>query len=199
MTDSPAKHRIATVILAAGMSTRFGANKMTVLVNDKPLVRRAITTANTAHSGRVYLVVGHAKDSVIEAAGEFDGEIVYNRDYRRGIGNSIAAGVSACRDNAEAVLLMLADQALVRESHLRALIASWSGGESEIVISAFDDAQGPPILFPSKCLHDLTQLDGDDGGKQILRNSAYSVKTVQCDAAGFDIDCQEDLQALTTS
>lgn len=196
MTSQPSNLRIAALVLAAGKSTRFGSTKMVTPVNGRPMVHHALLTAQKTCKGSVYLVVGHDKSEIINAAASIDNKIVVNENFAQGIGTSIAAGVRACRDHSDAILVLLGDQALITGDHLLHLIDVWSGADTEIVASAFDDVRGPPILFPSKCFDDLAKLEGDDGAKIVMENTKYKVRTVACDAARFDIDRAADLRQL---
>lgn len=201
MTHQPSNSRIEAIVLAAGQSTRFGSSKMIAPVNGRPMVQHALLAAQIACKGAVHLVVGHDNAAIVNAAAGIGDQSIVNRiivnpAFARGIGTSIAAGVRACRDRADAILILLGDQALIKGDHLLQLINTWSGDDSEIIASAFDDVRGPPILFPKKCFGDLADLDGDDGAKTLMENQKFKVITVPCKAARFDIDKQEDLQQL---
>ncbi len=196
MKSQPSKPRIAALVLAAGKSTRFGSTKMIAPVNGRPMVQHALLAAQKACKGSVYLAVGHDGSAIVTAAAGIGDQVVVNENFAQGIGTSIAAGVRACRDQSDAILVLLGDQALITGNHLLYLIDVWSGADTEIVASAYDDVRGPPILFPSECFDDLAKLDGDDGAKIIMENTKYEVRTVACEAAKFDVDQQSDLQQI---
>lgn len=162
-----------------------------------PLVRRAVRTAATACDDRVVTVVGYDAVSVIRAIEANSGYVVVNENYESGIGGSIAVAARACRPGASALLLLLADQPLVTAKHLLALIDAWSGSDNEIVATAFDDAQGPPVLLPRGTFDDLCQLSGDTGARALFRDKRFSLKSVRFEPAGVDIDTPADLAALT--
>ena len=56
--------RVAGVVLAAGLSTRMGTNKMLLEVGGRTLVQRAVSTAIAAGLDPVLVVVGHERDRV---------------------------------------------------------------------------------------------------------------------------------------
>jgi len=186
-------------VLAAGTSTRFGETKLVRHFRGKPLVQRALLAAQGACKGCVTLVVGHDEEAVAEASAGLSDNVVVNRDYQRGIGTSISTGIHACRDGADAILIVLADQPLVTTAHLSQLIDHWSGADDEIIASAFEGIVGPPILFPKKAFDALCNLNGDTGAKKILSNDEFHVRSIDIPAAGMDVDTPDDLRRLDQS
>jgi len=187
---------ICACVLAAGKSSRFGATKLVQAFRGKPLLQNALIAAQGACEGRVFLVVGHDQDSVVDAsAGLFD-ELVVNYEFANGIGTSIAASVRACREDADAVLVILADQPLVTAAHIRDLIDTWSGAENEIVSTSFEGITCPPILFPGGAFSALSGLRGDNGAKSLLANDEFVVTSIDFPPAGFDVDRPQDLRRV---
>lgn len=187
--------RIAIVVLAAGSASRFGRPKLLEEFDGRPLVQHALSSACSAALGPVYLVTGRDDAALRRAASELADHVVFNPSHAAGMGTSIACGIAACRDTADALLLMLADQPRIGEQHLRELVDTWSGADDEIVASAFADTLGPPVLFGSAAFDELAALDGDRGAKNVLRDERFRVRTVDCEAAGIDIDTMADIEA----
>jgi molybdenum cofactor cytidylyltransferase len=187
---------IHACVLAAGSAKRFGATKLVQLLHGKPLVLHALEAAQQAFPGKVTLVVGHDSDAVVAAAdGAYD-NLVFNPDYRSGIGTSIAAGVGACREGADAVVILLADQPLVSSTHLLELACRWSGAKNEIVASTFGEVFSPPILFPTNAFAALAEMSGDEGAKMLLQHPAFELRSISIAQAGSDVDTPADLQKL---
>jgi len=124
------------------------------------------------------------------------GFVVVNEDYRSGLGSSIATAARVCHGNADALLLLLADQPLVTAQHLRNLVESWSGSENEIVATTYAGTKGAPVLFPRGAFDALRSLTGDQGARVLLNDSRFSLKTVRFEPAAVDIDAPEDLASL---
>jgi len=187
---------VFAAVLAAGSSSRFGSTKQAALLDGIPLVRRAIDTAVTVCVNRVLAVIGHDADAVLAAIGSEPCFIAVNEDHGKGLGTSIATAARACRGNADALLLLLADQPLITSQHLRALIETWAGADNVIVASSFSGTEGPPVLFPSGAFEALESLTGDRGAHTLFHDSRFTLKTVPFDPAATDIDTPEDLAAL---
>ncbi len=196
MDYSSSEPVIHVCVLAAGTSSRFGATKLVQTLRGKPLLQHALIAANGTCPDRVNLVIGHDQEAVLAASGDLADQIIVNSDYRSGLGTSIAAGVRSCRARADAILILLADQPLITERHLKTLIEQWSGAENEIVVSCFDETSGPPILFPSGAFDALSRLTGDQGAKSVLTNGDFVVRSVNIPAAGVDVDTPDSLREL---
>jgi len=196
MTKQSSTLRIHACVLAAGLSSRFGATKLVHSVRGRPLLQHALEAAQEVCPGQVTLVVGHDAEAVRMAAGGLNNSIATNERYEDGIGSSIAAGIRASRNSADAVLVLLADQPLVTGEHLASLIATWSGSENDIVATSFDDVICPPILFPKGVFSALCALNGDLGAREILTSNEFDLKTVEFSAAQHDVDTPEDLHKI---
>jgi len=196
MAQHLSKLTVHVCVLAAGSSARFGATKLVRPLRGKPLVQHALLAAQGTCKGCVTLVVGHDDEAVVEASAGLSDDVIVNRAHQQGIGTSIAAGVRECRDGADAILIVLADQPLVTAAHLCQLIDHWSGDDDEIIASAFEGVVGPPILFPKKAFAALSELRGDTGAKKILSNDEFHVRSIDFPPAGIDVDTPEDLQRL---
>jgi len=188
---------IYAVVLAAGRASRFDGDKLTRRLGGKPLLHYSLTAAQAAFPGRVLLVAGHEPEAIIESAGGLATQVVINPDYTAGQGSSIAVGVRACRDDADAVVIMLADQPLVTPEILEQLATNWTGDDRHIVASDYGDSQGPPALFGKEAFDQLCALDGDHGAKSLIRSRDFDVITVAVGPAGFDVDTPQDLEVVS--
>lgn len=189
--------KVCIIVLAAGRSERFGTAKLLADFRGKPLLHHALSAAQHACPGNVCLVVGHNADEIGDAAAGLADHVITNEEYATGIGSSIACGVRACREQADAILIMLADQPLVSSSHLAELVNRWTGDANEIIASRFASVSGPPVLFAGALFDQLEDLHGDVGAREILRRSSSILRTVEFEAAAIDIDTRADLEALT--
>jgi len=191
------KHRYFAVVLAAGRSRRFGANKQLQVLNGQPLVRHAAALARAVCGKTTLLIVGHEWRRVVAAADQQCQFVAINEDYGDGIGTSIAVAAKSLAHTADCMLILLADQPLISEDHLNALLSAWSGDDQEIVATAFAGTQGPPVLMPRAAFSELAMLEGDTGARKLLENPDFQLTTVWFDPAAIDIDSPDDLDRLT--
>jgi molybdenum cofactor cytidylyltransferase len=189
--------KVYAVVLAAGQSSRFGGKKLTRNLGGKPLLQLPLAAAQAAFPGNVVLVAGHEADAIIESSGGLANHVVVNPDYSEGQGSSIAAGVRACRKDADAIAILLADQPLVTSEILERLAAEWTGDERHIVASGIGDSLGPPVLFGKGAFDKLCELDGDVGAKKLLQSGEFDVARIAVGAASFDVDTSQDLEVVS--
>lgn len=187
-------NKIFAVVLAAGKAARLGGEKLTHELRGKPLLQYSLSAARTSFPGRVVLVVGHDADSVVESSGELADVVVVNPDYSSGQGSSIATGVSACRDAADAIVIMLADQPLVTADALDQILGCWTGDDRHIVASDYGDSLGAPVLFGKGAFDQLCGLDGDTGAKRVIQSGQFDVTEMAIGTLGFDVDTPQDLE-----
>lgn len=188
---------VFAVILAAGTSSRYGSTKQIASIDGVPLVQRAAGMAKQVCGDRVLTVVGHDATNVLQGLHVNSGFIVVNDAYQSGLGSSIAAAACACPPQADALLLLLADQALVTENHLKTLLRHWSGATDEIVATAYGDTEGPPVILPRATFEELRGLSGDTGARKLFRDPRFRFQSVPFEDAAVDIDTPADLDALT--
>ena len=188
---------VFAVVIAAGHSTRFDGGKLTQPLNGKPLLHYSLAAAQGAFPGRVVLVVGHESGSVTEFSGDLADVVVFNPDHSLGQGSSLAIGVRACRDDADAIVVMLADQPLVSEDTLKALVSRWNQDDDQVVVSDYGGAQGPPVLFGKGSYDQLCGLSGDAGAKNVIRSGKFDVVAIDIGSRGLDVDTPRDLQTAS--
>lgn len=191
----PGKNLIA-VVLAAGAGSRFGGSKQLQAYRGSALVTRAVRLAESVCGPRTLLVTGSDWRAVFDACAPLEGFLLRNDDWQSGIGSSIAAAARAVSGSADALLLLLADQPLITQSHLQALVDTWNGSPRLIAATAFAGVTGPPALFPARYFPALSALAGDQGARSVLTGAGADVRTVAFEPAAVDIDWPEDLAGL---
>jgi molybdenum cofactor cytidylyltransferase len=187
---------IFAIVLAAGASTRFGRTKQLEPFDGIPLAAAAVRKAESACGAQTVLVVGKDWREVAAACGPLAGFFVVNDEYEQGLASSIACGVRAVADSADAILLMMADLPRVTAEHLSNLAQAWINSPRSIVASAFDDILGPPVVFPRSDFDALLELQGDHGARPLIEANSDRVLAVSCEEAAFDIDRPEDLSGI---
>ena len=123
-------------------------------------------------------------------------KIVLLNGKNKGIGDSIALGVSNIEDNISSVIICLADMPLITKNHINFLISSKLSNKFR-GLSRFYNAHGQPghpILFDLQFIAKLKLLSGDIGGSNIiLENKSLVYKLNVSDfSVTTDLDTQDD-------
>jgi CTP:molybdopterin cytidylyltransferase MocA len=179
---------IAAVILAAGASTRFGSAKAAARIGSRSMVEVVADTAVAAGLSPVIVVAPSflaLPDTV---------EVVVNDAPERGMSRSLRLGIAAVPTDAEAAVVLLADQPTIDVAHLRAL-DGWRGG-TPIVVTRAGGVLGPPVLLERDAFAYVDGLTGDVGLRDLLRRGATEVTAVDHEPLP-DVDTADDLHAIT--
>lgn len=189
--------RVAGVLLAAGTSARFGErNKLLAAVDGEPLVCRAARTLADAGLDSLVVVVGHEADRVRAALDGLGFAVVENPDYAAGQSTSVRAAVESL-DAVDAAVFALGDMPAVAPETVRLLVAAHRAGRGSALAAAHEGARGNPVLFDARHFPALAGVDGDVGGRDILRSGSDSALVETGDpGVRRDVDTQSDLDAV---
>jgi molybdenum cofactor cytidylyltransferase len=118
--------------------------------------------------------------------------VVRDEEAARGMGHSIAAGVSA-RPDAPGWLVLPGDMPLVAPATLLAVADAVA--EHPVVYAQHHGRRGHPVGFAAELLSELRQLSGDEGARRLL--ARYPAHGIELDDPGVlvDVDTVDDLAA----
>ena len=159
----------AAIILAAGASRRLGEPKQLVRLNGETLLARAIRTAGEAGCSPILVVLGAQHEHILSACHLGDAIPVINDRWQEGMATSIVVGVHALQSRPEGMagtILMVCDQPAVTPTHLRALIDT-----KTLTASSYAGRKGVPAWFPAVAFPQLSELTGDTGARDLIRNA----------------------------
>lgn len=197
---TPAGHRIAAVILAAGRSTRMGGpNKLLAEIGGRPLVRIAVEEALASRARPVVVVTGHQREQVEAALKGLQVQLVHNPDFADGLSTSVKAGLAAVAADADGAIVCLGDMPQVRASLLDRLVAAFDPERGAlVVVPTFDGKRGNPVVWSKRFFPELMALEGDVGARHMIGRYPEAVAEVPVtdQAALIDVDTPEALQKV---
>ena len=186
---------IAGVVLAAGTSTRFGATKQLVVLDGRPLVLHAVQTLRDGGIDTIMVVTGHDA-SKVRAVLPAEVIEVHNERFRDGQATSLSVALHEVPDEAEAVIVLLADQPGVTAEEVRALIDAFRRSRARIVRLRYLDGPGPALLS-REIFAEAAHLHGDAGARVLMASHPEWVDDVPVDRpAPTDVDEPADLDAV---
>jgi molybdenum cofactor cytidylyltransferase len=183
---------LAGLILAAGRASRMGADKRLIQVGGRSMLELAMDAALGGGLSPVLVVTGPEPQPDLPPAVTR----VINPDPARGMASSLVAGIAALPDEAEGVMVLLADMPKVTGIHVAALTAAFSPGG--ICVPVFAGRRGNPVLFGRSYFSALRGLTGDKGARGLLAEYAGAVVEVPVGDEGIliDVDTPEALRAV---
>lgn len=190
--------KIHWILLAAGLSRRFGENKLLYPVNGKKLYRYSLERmAALAEVRQERLVVVTSHEVIQKELAGTKAEVVWNPKAETGIASSIHCAVRHLGIAEDAAYLFsVADQPFLRQEDLGAFAEGFLRSGKAMGCMAHQGAWGNPAVFSGKYVERLLSLEGDQGGKKILLASPKQVFVFACEQekAFHDIDEKKDLR-----
>ena len=183
MTPPP---RIATIILAAGASTRFGAPKQLFLIDGITLLRRTIDTVLHSETNSVHVVFGFESEKMKLETTTLPVNIVVNPNWQNGMSTSLRAGLQSLDSTTDGAIIALCDQPKLSTDILNKLISTYTLTRTPIVTCTYAGTVGVPTLYDRCLFPELVSLEGDRGAKGIIER--YSATRVEINFPGGEID-----------
>lgn len=187
---------IVGLLLAAGRSARFGADKLVAPLRGVAVVRRSAEPLAAAVD-LLHVVVRPCAPEVGAALHGIATRLVENPDAAEGMASSIRHGVASLPPGCECVIVAHGDQPFVRPEVIAALVARWRESGAGAVAPMYRDGRGNPVLFGRALFGELLALTGDAGARSLLQRLGDRLALVDVEGdAPADVDTPEALRAL---
>ncbi len=192
----PTPSNIAVLILAAGRSSRMETPKQLLPWRKTTLLGHAIETTLELDIDQVFVVLGANSELIIPKIESYSIQMIKNTNWQNGLGTSIACGIKYIQKlkYVNGVLIVLADQPLIDDEHLKELINAFKSGNSIVTTSYRSNKEGVPAIFDRSYFNDLTKLTNDFGAKTVIKNNT----TFSVDGSNkiVDLDTKEEYKNL---
>ncbi|MEO8295965.1 MAG: nucleotidyltransferase family protein [Gemmatimonadota bacterium] len=195
---------IYPIVLAAGLSHRFGSDKLVASLGEKPVLAHVLHVISQARdadllAGGVVITGPHSPllDSMIAASGL---ERLTNPDPASGLSHSLLLGLGLLADRypqADGALVCAGDQPGIRLSTIEAIVTKWLRNETPVVRPRYlaeKEVPGHPVLIGRDVWKLASALQGDVGFGAILKKYPELVTTVDIPGPNPDIDTPDDLR-----
>lgn len=200
--EVPRMPRIGAIVLAAGLSSRMGSNKLLAEVDSKPLVRHAVEAALGSAASPVIVVTGNGGAEVRRAVAPLAVAFVDNPDFSKGLSTSLKCGLRSLPADCDGVLVLLGDMPGVSAALLDKLIAAFDPGEDRaICVATRHGKRGNPVLWARRFFPEMLAIEGDVGARHLMGQYAELLVEVEAPDDGplTDIDTPEALAAYRSA
>ena len=175
---------IHVIYMAAGQSRRYGSNKLLSTWGDRPLYRHGLDTLREAIRDRsdCHLLVVSCWEE-IEAFARGQGiDCIDCPDSHLGVSYTIRAGIRACEplEEGDYLCFCVADQPMLCVGSVRHLLDAAAEHPLTAGLMA-DDTPGNPTLFAACLAEELCALEGDRGGRAVMRRHPERHIDVPCE------------------
>lgn len=190
---------IAAIVLAAGMATRMGRNKLLIDLGDgRALITRVADAALEAGLDPVVVVTGHEAGAIRAALVGRAVAFAHNADFPLGMAGSLKIGLAALPPEADGALVCLGDMPNVMAAHLKHIAAAFDpAGDTPVCVPVRDGRRGNPVLLGRKVFPEIVGLTGNVGARGLIADHPEWVREVAMDddAVLTDLDTEESVAA----
>ena len=189
------------ILLAAGSARRFGSNKLLRPLNGKPLYAHGLAALLAAAKMRpaADVTVVSRTQEILAAARAAGAKAVESPLSEQGLSFTIKAALDALEPLAEGdyLLFAVADQPYLTAASVAALLEK-AAPPTRGATLCFGEKVGSPTLFSASLAKDLRALEGDRGGRSVLRALGGECLRVQAKSTREleDIDLPGQLSAV---
>ncbi len=202
MTALTTDRHMLGVLLAAGLSERNGStNKLLAPLLGKPMISHVAEAMTASQLNSLMIILGHDADHVAASCGGALFQQIINPHYHNGIGRSIASAMANRRDEVTDVMIILGDMPLITAAIIDELIASHLGAitpDKTITVPMAGGRQGHPVIWGSHFFPALSELNGDHGGKALIKAHSGAINTLHMETPAVfkDADTQGALTEI---
>lgn len=186
-----------TILLAAGLSTRMGKQKLLLPFGDSTVVETVISNLKTAGLTPIHAVYSKEVAAALPERDELlDWRI--NEHPERGQSSSLEIGLDMLPDGAD-FCIMLGDLPLARPESMSALKNAFLSLDTDksVLAPKLGSALGHPFFYSHEWKERFRGAKGDAGGKTVLMERIEELVTVEADSGHFkDIDTPDDYREM---
>ena len=192
--------KIMGVILAAGNSTRMGKdNKLLKNIGDAPLIRNTVIEMLRSDLDNCSIVLGYQSDKVADVIKDLNINLILNPLWKEGQASSLKAAINTLDSTYSDILIMLGDLPGIKSGHINRIIEEHlltNNRRSKITIPSFKGQKGNPVIWGKSFFYDLSNLDGDVGGRTLFSEHPAAINLLEMDDPWVvtDTDTPEDFE-----
>ena len=192
---------VSAVLLAAGESRRMGeVNKLELLVDGMPLLRRTAEILQASDLQEIVVVLGHQDDKAGAILEGMPLTFVYNENYLDGQASSVYQGLLSLSQPCDGVMICLSDQPLLQTEDVNALIGAFGKrSHGSVLVPTYQGKRGNPIIIDYQQRQDILNGERNLGCKNLIEDNPELVSSFEMsnNHVVVDLDTPEEYAALT--
>lgn len=180
------------IIMASGLGTRFGGNKLMTELCGVPLIQHVLRATDDLFTRRV-VVTRHS--DVAHLCDELGIGVILHSEPRRN--DTVRLGMEKMA-GCDTVTFVQGDQPLISANSMATLLRRAERCPACIWRASFEGTPGAPVLFPAWTFNELRSLPPGKGGGVVAKAHKERVRTVEVSSKWelFDVDTPDDLRVL---
>lgn len=185
--------KIGCVIMASGLSRRFGKNKLLEEYQGKTFLQRILDI--TGEDLFVRRVVVTRSRKVKEICEQQNVQVVFHSFPDRN--DTVRLGIETM-EGMDGCMFCPCDQPLLKKESLIRMLASFSAEPSGMVRLSYGKKQGTPVLFGKEFFQELSCLPQKAGGSFLVKKYSEKLRLAEAEDEWelFDVDTVDDFVNL---
>lgn len=196
--------KIGIGFMASGKGSRMGENKLLMTIHGKTMIKHmtdkvsrlkaeiAKKSPQSKNDYELEIVVASCYDEIIELAKQNNCIAIYNHKADLGQSESIKLIVKTL-SHCDGIVFLPCDQIYISEISIHRIIKTFVENKGQFPVQAsFQGAKSSPVIVPRAFYEDLLSLEGDVGGKVLLKEKKVILVEVSQKEL-IDIDKSEDI------
>ena len=177
------------IVLAAGLSSRFGRYKLTLDIQGKTVIERCIEPMYDICSS-IIVVGGHNYDSLCHTLKPYGKvKLIFNENYTEGMFSSIKKGLLQVQQ--DKFIITPGDYPIIKKETYLKLVSV----DNDIVVPSYKNINGHPVLIKS-CLINKIISGGYSSMRKFINEHGFSTICTEDEGILLDIDTHEDYREI---
>lgn len=188
------KHNYCLIVLASGLSQRFGnENKLLALLGEKRIAKYSAGLWQERPLNHKIVVVPPHETELSQIYAESGWNVIVNSNPKDGLSSSLKHGVRyAKHTQVDGVIVSLADMPYIDDVHITKVARALATNDA--VMCKSTQSMTPPAGFRNSLFDDILSLTGQNGAKSIYLSAAKRAEIELPDNSLIDIDTITDLK-----
>ena len=185
---------ICAVVLAAGLSSRMGVQKLLLPFGGKTVIGHIVDQLLASSIDEVHVVVGHNAEQISAELSGRAVSIVNNPNYESGMLSSVRCGLKSLPEKCRAVMVVLGDQPSITTKLIDQMLESFAATEKDILVPLYEGERGHPVLFSVKYRDEIMTHYDDVGLRGLMHEHSEEIFELEVPTASvlWDMDYPED-------
>jgi len=187
------------IILAAGLSTRFGSPKPLANLKGTTVIEYLQKTLTDSQVDEIIIVLGAYHEEIkTHILNHKKIKVVYNKDYNLGQTSSFKTGLRHTLEDSDGIMLLPADYPVVRRETIDLLIENFSKQKTLMLIPTHHGKKGHPPIFHGTLTETILKMDDSSGLNVLAKQNAFEVRLLEVDDPGilYTFNNPEELKDL---
>lgn len=160
--------KITALVLAAGQSSRMGALKPRLEIENKAVILWVVEAFQKAGIKDIRVIVGYHSKEVKQILTGIDVKIIENKAPEKGMFSSVKVGIESLESDTEGILLIPADIPMIRSRTIEKILEAHTAHPDKIIFPTFLGQRGHPPFINKDCFKTILEANENANLRQVL-------------------------------